>query len=157
MLISYETPIDFRGLGSSRSSRLRRGIPRSVGNLPEIWSQRFLICKSTAFAVLHPSISKSDHTLPTRGDGISGDRPEPILASKGCTASPPETPSSQRERERERERETTLESHDCPVWCAAPTGSRLPSQAPAAPQSFDPGEGGPTAPPSWGKERTNPG
>ena len=32
-----------------------------------------------------------------------------------------------------RERGTTLESRDCPVWCAALTGSRLPSQAPAAP------------------------
>ena len=28
---------------------------------------------------------------------------------------------------------TTLESRDCPVWCAALTSSRLPSQAPAAP------------------------
>ena len=50
----------------------------------------------------------------------------------------------ERDRESERERGTTLESHDCPVWCAAPTGSRLPNQAPAAPQSFDPGGGGPT-------------
>ena len=32
-----------------------------------------------------------------------------------------------------REGGTTLESRDCPVWCAALTGSRLPSQAPAAP------------------------
>ena len=37
------------------------------------------------------------------------------------------------ERERERERGTTLESRDCPVRCAALTGSRLPNQAPAAP------------------------
>ena len=58
---------------------------------------------------------------------------------------------------RERERGTTLESHDCPVWCAALTGSRLPNQAPAAPLSFDPGGGGPAAPPSRGRERTNPG
>ena len=57
----------------------------------------------------------------------------------------------------ERERGTTLESHDCPVWCAALTGSRLPNQAPAAPQSLDPGGGGPAAPPSRGRERKNPG
>ena len=31
-----------------------------------------------------------------------------------------------------RQRGTTLESRDCPVWCAALTSSRLPSQAPAA-------------------------
>ena len=34
----------------------------------------------------------------------------------------------------DRERGTTLESRDCPVWCAALTSSRLPSQAPAAPK-----------------------
>ena len=39
----------------------------------------------------------------------------------------------ERGRERERERGTTLESRDCPVRCAALTGSRLPNQAPAAP------------------------
>ena len=47
----------------------------------------------------------------------------------------------------ERERGTTLESHDCPVWCAALTGSRLPSQAPAAPKPLDPGGGRQRPPP----------
>ena len=51
------------------------------------------------------------------------------------------------ERERERERGTTLESRDCPVRCAALTASRLPNQAPAAPEPLDPGGGGPAAPP----------
>ena len=53
--------------------------------------------------------------------------------------------------ERERERGTTLESHDCPVRCAALTSSRLPNQAPAAPQPFDPGGGGASGPPLLGK------
>ena len=48
-----------------------------------------------------------------------------------------------------RGRGTTLESHDCPVWCAALTSSRLPNQAPAAPHPFDPG--------GWGRRPPPPG
>ena len=39
---------NFRGFDSSRFLILRGGIPRSMGNFPVIWNQRFLVCGLTA-------------------------------------------------------------------------------------------------------------
>ena len=117
---------------------------------------RVLVGRAGEAPVRSPSAARRGRPI---GRRPASRRPRPGH-SRSCPGTGPRPGSSwivggEREGEGEEEEEgeggTTLESRDCPVWCAALTGSRLPSQAPAAPKPLDPGGGGASGPPLLGK------